>query len=340
MTEKVGGTGVVAVMKNGTGPTLLIRADMDALPMPEENNFEYISKSPGVMHACGHDGHVTMLLGAAKYLSETKNFSGTVYLIFQPAEEGLGGGRVMIEDGLFKRFPMSTVWGLHNWPGLDVGKAAVHFGAVMASSDSFSIKILGQGGHAAIPQLSLDPVPVAANIISGLQTLISRQTDPVKTAVLSVTMIRAGTAFNVIPDNVELHGTCRTLEEKDRERLDNSIKRIAKNIAEGHGLKAEVDYNRAFPATVNTDKEASKAVDVAKDVLGINSVDTKMPPSMASEDFSYMLQECPGAYILLGAGHPGPGKMLHNGKYDFNDDILTIGASYWSRLVEMQLNKS
>ncbi len=335
---KTGIVGVIRGSKPGSG-AIGLRADMDALPMPEENNFKHASQNPGKMHACGHDGHVTMLLGAAKYLSETKNFSGTVYLIFQPAEEGLGGGRVMVEEGLFEKFPMQSVWGMHNWPGLDVGKAAVHFGTVMASSDNISISISGRGSHAAIPHLALDPVPVAASIINGLQHLVSRQTDPLKTAVLSITMLNAGTAFNVIPDVVEMSGTCRTMDEEDRNRLENSIKKVSQNIAKGFGLKARVVYERGFPATVNTIKEAEQSVSVVEDVLGVNSASTKMPPSMVSEDFSYMLQERPGAYILLGAGHPGSGKMLHNSKYDFNDDILPMGASYWSRLVEMQLRK-
>ena len=335
---KTGIVGVIRGSKPGSG-AIGLRADMDALPMPEENNFKHASQNPGKMHACGHDGHVTMLLGAAKYLSETKNFSGTVYLIFQPAEEGLGGGRVMVEEGLFEKFPMQSVWGMHNWPGLDVGKAAVHFGTVMASSDNISISISGRGSHAAIPHLALDPVPVAASIINGLQHLVSRQTDPLKTAVLSITMLNAGTAFNVIPDVVEMSGTCRTMDEEDRNRLENSIKKVSQNIAKGFGLKARVVYERGFPATVNTIKEAEQSVNVVEDVLGVNSASTKMPPSMVSEDFSYMLQERPGAYILLGAGHPGSGKMLHNSKYDFNDDILPMGASYWSRLVEMQLRK-
>ena len=335
---KTGIIGVIRGSKPGSG-AIGLRADMDALPMPEENNFKHASQNPGKMHACGHDGHVTMLLGAAKYLSETKNFSGTVYLIFQPAEEGLGGGRVMVEEGLFEKFPMQSVWGMHNWPGLDVGKAAVHFGTVMASSDNISISISGRGSHAAIPHLALDPVPVAASIINGLQHLVSRQTDPLKTAVLSITMLNAGTAFNVIPDVVEMSGTCRTMDEEDRNRLENSIKKVSQNIAKGFGLKARVVYERGFPATVNTIKEAEQSVNVVEDVLGVNSASTKMPPSMVSEDFSYMLQERPGAYILLGAGHPGSGKMLHNSKYDFNDDILPMGASYWSRLVEMQLRK-
>ena len=334
-------TGIVGVIQ-GSKPekdAIGLRADMDALPMPEENTFPHASSISGKMHACGHDGHVTMLLGAAKYLSESKNFSGTVYLIFQPAEEGLGGGKVMVEEGLFNRFPMRSIWGMHNWPGLDEGKAAVHFGTVMASSDNFSIKIIGQGSHAALPHLSLDPVPVAAAIVSGLQTLVSRQIDPLNASVLSITMIKAGTAFNVISDNVQMHGTCRTISEGDRDHLDASIKKISKAIAGGYGLQAEVDYIRGFPATVNSPNEASQALEVARDVLGMESVETTMPPSMASEDFSYMLQECPGTYILLGAGHPGPGRMLHNTKYDFNDDILPVGASYWSRLVELQLPK-
>ena len=335
---KTGIVGVIHGSKPGSG-AIGLRADMDALPMLEENNFKYISQNKGKMHACGHDGHTTMLLGAAKYLSQTKNFSGTVYLIFQPAEEGLGGGRVMVEEGLFKKFPMRSVWGMHNWPGLDVGKAAIHQGTVMASSDSVFISITGRGSHAAIPHLALDPVPVAASIITGLQNLVSRQTDPLKTVVLSITMLNAGTAFNIIPDKVEMRGTCRTMDEEDRNRLEISIKKVSQNIAEGFGLKAEVEYEKGFPATVNTINEAQQAVGVVKDVLGVDSADTTMPPSMVSEDFSYMLQECPGAYILLGAGHPGSDKMLHNSKYDFNDEILPMGASYWSRLVEMQLPK-
>ena len=338
--KNIAKTGVVGVL-HGSEPgeiAIGLRADMDALEMPEENIFEYKSQNNSNMHACGHDGHMAMLLGAAKYLSENKNFKGTVYFIFQPAEEGLGGGKVMVEEGLFKKFPMQTVWGMHNWPGLDVGKAAVHSGPVMASADGFKITVLGKGGHAAIPQLAKDPVPVAASIISGLQTLVSRNIDPVNSAVVSVTVIKAGTASNVIPDQVSMEGTCRSMHQKDRIKLEQGIKNIAINIAKASGLEAKVDYISGYPATHNTLQEASEASIIAEEVLGINSVEKALPPSMASEDFSYMLKEKPGAYIWLGAGNPGPGKMLHNSQYDFNDDILPLGASYWSRLVETKLS--
>ena len=338
--QNIGKTGVVGVLKGskkGDG-SIGLRADMDALEMPEENNFEHKSKSKDKMHACGHDGHMAMLLGAAKYLSETKNFGGTVYFIFQPAEEGLGGGKVMVEEGLFQEFPMQTVWGMHNWPGLDVGKAAIHFGPVMASADTFKITIIGKGGHAAIPHLTRDPVPVSASIISALQTLVSRNINPVNSAVVSVAMIRAGTASNVIPDEVEMLGTCRTLHQKDREKLENGIKNISKSIAQASGLDAEIDYFQGYPSTENTIKEANEACEIVEDVMGVNAIEKNIPPSMASEDFSYMLKEKPGAYIWLGAGNPGEGKMLHNSCYDFNDEILPIGASYWSRLVEIKLS--
>ena len=338
--QNVAKTGIIGVLHGSefSEKAIGLRADMDALQMPEENNFNHRSKTKGKMHACGHDGHVSMLLGAAKYLSETKRFKGTVYFIFQPAEEGLGGGQVMVEEGLFDNCPMQTVWGMHNWPGLDVGKAAVHFGAVMAAADSFRITVLGKGGHAAIPQLSNDPVPVAASIISGLQTLVSRNTDPTNAAVVSVTMLKAGTASNVIPDEVEMQGTCRTMEPEDRKRLEKGIKKISKSVAEASGLKVKIEYVLGYPATHNTYQEALDASKVVEDVMGVNSVEKKLSPSMASEDFSYMLREKPGAYIWLGAGNPGPGKMLHNSKYDFNDDILHLGASYWSRLVETKLS--
>ncbi len=340
--KNIAKTGIVAEIEGVEkgNKSIGLRADMDALPMTEENNFDHKSKVIGKMHACGHDGHIAMLLGAAKYLSSTRNFSGKVYLIFQPAEEGLGGGKVMIEEGLFEKFPVDSVWGMHNWPGIEPGQAAVNNNIVMASSDSFFIEIVGKGGHAAAPQHSLDPIPIASLIVSGLQSIVSRNIDPLESSVLSVTKINAGSAFNVIPNKVEICGTCRTFKEKNRIKLEKMMKSIVINIAQAYGAKAKMKYKKIFPVTVNTEMESEKAIKSLQDVLGVSSVMKNIPPSMGSEDFAFMLEQRPGAYILLGSGGASKGKMLHTTKYDFNDEILTLGASYWSKLVENELQRN
>ena len=328
-------TGVVGVLKGATGGGAIgLRADMDALPIQEQNGFDHSSRHDGVMHACGHDGHTAMLLGAAKYLAETKNFSGTVYFIFQPAEEGLGGARDMVEEGLFEKFPVDGVYGLHNWPGLDVGEFAVRVGPMMAACDEFEINVIGEGAHGAMPHLGIDPVTCAAEIVSALQTIASRIKDPLDSAVVSVTKIHGGDAFNVIPERVELAGTTRSFKEEVRTEIEASIRRIAEGIASAHRCRVEINYMRQFPATVNNAAETGLAAEAASQVAGEAKVHHDLPPCMGSEDFSYMLQSRPGSYIWMGnAGQPG-GCFLHNPNYDFNDEALGWGASYWATLVE------
>lgn len=342
------GTGVVGTLRGQGGSTRAIglRADMDALPMPEANAFAHASTNPGAMHACGHDGHTTMLLGAARYLAETRNFDGVVHFIFQPAEEGRGGGRRMIEDGLFEHFDCEQVYGLHNWPDLPANRIAVHPGPVMAAADQFTITVEGHGGHAAIPHRSVDPVLVAAHIVTAVQSLVSRGTDPADSAVVSVTWVQAGTTYNVIPDEAKLHGTVRTFTEATRNRIREQLGRLAENIAAGFGATAVLDYRPGYPATVNTEAEARLAAGIAAKVVGEANVTWAPNPSMAAEDFGYLLRERPGAYVWLGHGaqgndgHGGPACRLHNPHYDFNDDILTTGASYWATLVETILPRS
>ena len=332
-------TGVVGILKGKTdgGRSIGLRADMDGLPMPETNNFEYKSKTDGRMHACGHDGHMTMLLGAARYLAETRNFDGTVYFIFQPAEEGGAGAAKMIDEGLFVDHQIETVWGMHNWPGLPAGEIAVSEGASMASADHFEMTVTGRGGHAAMPHQAIDPVLAAAHIVQALQMLVSRQTNPQDSSVLSITTIHGGSAFNVIPDEVILGGTVRAFRVGTRARLEQSLRDVSRLTAEAHGCSVALDWRKGYPPTVNHQAEAIRAADVARAVVGADRVHMNPEPSMGAEDFAFMLEAKPGAYIWLGAGEAEAGRMLHNTGYDFNDEILPTGTSYWAALVESEL---
>ena len=335
-------TGVVGVLhgKHDNGRMIGLRADMDALPIQEMNDFDYASDHQGKMHACGHDGHTAMLLGAARYLAETRNFDGRIAFIFQPAEESGGGGaQVMIDEGLFEQFPVESVYGLHNRPGLPAGEIALHAGPVLAASDVVKITVTGRGGHAALPHDALDPVPIAAQIIGALQTISSRRIDPLDSVVVSITCVHAGTAQNVIPNDVHLTGSIRTLVPATRDQVETSIRDIAEGIARAHGASAKVTYQRGYPPTINSAAEAAICATVAADIVGEENIHLDLPPLMASEDFSYMLQEKPGCFIFLGngaSGHPG-GCMVHNASYDFNDDVAVFGASYWARLAETLL---
>jgi hippurate hydrolase len=335
-------TGVVGVIKgkqSSSGRAIGLRADMDCLPMHETGEVPHKSKVPGRMHACGHDGHTTMLLGAARYLAQTRNFDGTVNLIFQPAEEGGGGGRVMVEEGLFKKFPVDAVYALHNWPGLPVGKMAVRPGPMMAATDEIKIKVRGRGGHAALPHLAADPVVATAHIITALQTIASRNANPIDALVVSVCSMQTSQvgAFNVIPGHVELVGTVRSFSAEMRELAEKRIKEIATSVAQGLGASAEVEYRRGYPATVNTEKEAVFAAQVGEKVFGKGNVVTDGEPTMGGEDFSYMLQARPGAYVFLGQGGQQGGCFLHNPGYDFNDEVIPLGAGYLAALVEESL---
>ena len=337
-----GGTGIVGVIhgqhKGTSNKSIGIRADMDALPMSEKTNLIYSSKNEGKMHACGHDGHSTMLLGAAKYLAETRNFCGTVYCIFQPAEEGgNAGAKAMINDGLFTKFHIDSVWGIHNWPGVPVGQAVIHKGFAMAGGDIIILTIEGKGGHAAQPQFSNDPIVSAGLTITALQTAISRQLNPFDQAVLSLTKINGGSAFNVIPDNVSIGGTLRSTNKKTRDEMLTKIKKIASNACDINNCKVNLEIRPGYPSTINDIKSAEFASKVFEDTFGIGSLDKIEKPTMTSEDFSYMLQEKPGAYIWLGAGENS--EKLHSVYYDFNDELLPIGATYWSNLAETILTK-
>ncbi|MGV3491003.1 MAG: M20 aminoacylase family protein [Devosia sp.] len=328
----IGRTGVVAVIKGrGPGKTIGLRADMDALPITEKTGKPYESATPGKMHACGHDGHTAMLLGAAKYLAETRNFDGTAVLIFQPAEEGGAGARAMLEDGLVQRFGIEEVYGMHNMPGLPSGSFGMRAGGIMAASDSFEIVIEGEGGHAAFPHNTVDPVLIAAHMITALQSIVSREIDPMKSAVLSVTMMQAGEAFNIIPQKVKITGTVRTLDEGIRDYMEERLRGVAVGIATTFGGKAEVNYRRGYPVTVNSPDQTDYAAQIAAQVAGEDRVDAEADAKMGGEDFSYMLQARPGAYIFLGNG---PSSELHSDTYDFNDEIIPVGVSYWVKLVE------
>jgi hippurate hydrolase len=335
-------TGVVGVIRGtgGSNRAIGLRADMDALPIFEKTNLPYGSRTEGKMHACGHDGHTTMLLGAARYLADHRNFDGTVYLIFQPAEEGRGGGKVMIEDGLFERFNCETVYGLHNMPGLPLGSISMRPGPCMAAADEFKILIKGKGGHGAMPNVSRDPVVIGSHIVTALQSIASRRVDPIKEAVVSVTQFHAGDAFNVIPEDAELSGTCRTFLPDVRDLVETELKRIATNVALAFDAEAEVTYMRNYPPTINTADETEIAAAAARQVA--SDVSTTGEPKMGAEDFSYMLEERPGCYIWLGNGMPGEkgGANVHTPQYDFNDDAIPYGVGYWASLVETVLPKA
>jgi amidohydrolase len=344
----MGTTGVVGIVKAGTSNKAIgLRADMDALPMQEFNTFAHTSKHAGKMHACGHDGHTAMLLAAAQHFAKNRNFDGTVYLIFQPAEEGGGGAREMIKDGMFEKFPMEAVFGMHNWPGTQIGKFAVSPGPVMASSNEFKITIHGKGGHAALPHSATDPIPVAAAMVQAFQTIISRNKKPIDPGVISVTMIHAGEATNVIPDSCELQGTVRTFTLEVLDMIEQRMKEIAEGISASYGCTCDFEFVRNYPPTINHPKEAEFARSVMTKIVGADNV-LAQEAVMGAEDFAYMLQAKPGCYVFIAngdgshreMGHGAGPCMLHNPSYDFNDDLIPLGATYWVRLTEEWLAKA
>ncbi len=344
----LGRTGVVGIIKNGTSNRAVgLRADMDALPVQEMNSFEHKSRHEGKMHACGHDGHTAMLLAAGKHLAQQRNFDGTVYLIFQPAEEGGGGGREMVQDGLFTQFPMEAVFGMHNWPGLPVGSFALSPGPVMASSNEFRILLRGKGAHAAMPHNGLDPVTTACQLVQAFQTIISRNKKPIDAGVISVTMIHAGEASNVIPDSCELRGTVRTFTLDVLDLIERRMRELTQHLCAAFGLSNEFEFKRNYPPVINTEHEVGFARKVMAELVGESQV-LKQEPTMGAEDFSFMLQEKPGAYCFIGngdgahrtLGHGEGPCMLHNPSYDFNDDLIPLGASYWVQLAESWLART
>ena len=330
-------TGIVATLRNGEGPSIGLRADIDALPIQELNDFEHISQNPGLMHACGHDGHTAILLGAARHLSENRHFRGTVHFIFQPAEENVGGGEMMVKEGLFERFPMQAVYALHNWPGLPVGEVAVSQGPMMASQDNFYITLTGKGCHAAMPELGADPVVAGAQLILSLQSLISRRLSPLEQTVISQTQLQAGEAINVIPETLHMSGTLRCLSRATRETCWRLIEEYVNAVPQPYGVKGEVRWEFGYPVTQNHPAQAVILRDAAENTPGITQVHFNNAPSMAAEDFAYLLEACPGAYFWLGADGATPSASLHSPRYDFNDDIIPLGISVLTTLVEREL---
>ncbi len=334
----IGRTGVVGVIKGrkpaGSRKAIGMRADMDALPIEEATGLPYKSTVPGKMHACGHDGHTAMLLGAAKYLAETRNFGGNAVVIFQPAEEGGAGGKAMVDDGLMTRFGIEEVYGMHNYPGIPLGEFAIRPGALMAAADHFIIEIEGKGGHAARPHFSVDTVLVGAEIVSRLQSVVARNVDPIHSAVISVCLFQAGTTDNVIPQTALLRGTARSLVPEIQDLLETRIQEVVEGTAKLHGAKAVLKYKRSYPVTCNHPDQTEFAASVAKEVVGDSKVDTNVNPVMGAEDFSFMLNARPGAFIFVGNGDSAG---LHHPAYDFNDGIIPVGSSYWVRLAEKAL---
>ena len=342
VTKGVGKTGVVGYLEGSRpGPTILLRFDMDALPITEDTGAEYASQTEGTMHACGHDGHTAMLLAAAKHLSRHRNFDGTVYLVFQPAEEGGGGAREMIKDGLFEKFPMEAIFGAHNWPGMKVGTIGVNPGAMLASSNEFRIVVRGKGSHAALPHLGIDPVPVACQLVMAFQTIVTRNRKPIDPGVLSVTMIHAGEATNVVPDFAELRGTVRTFSIEVLDLIEQRMKQVAENLCAAFGADCEFSFTRNYPPTVNHPAETEFVRRVLSGVVGAENV-VAFEPTMGAEDFSFFLQAKPGCYFAIGngdgshreGGHGLGPCMLHNPSYDFNDELIPLGATAWVRIAE------
>jgi hippurate hydrolase len=335
VAEGIGRTGVVGVIRGretGSGRVIGMRADMDALPIIEATGLPHASKVEGKMHACGHDGHTAMLLGAAKYLSETRNFDGTAVVIFQPAEEGGAGGREMVEDGMMDRFGIQQVFGMHNFPGIPVGQFAIRPGSIMAATDEFTIDLTGKGGHAAKPHDCIDTTLVAAQLMQALQSVVARNVDPAESAVLSVTSLHTGgDAFNVIPQTVHMKGTIRTLKPEIRDLAEQRLRLMVKNITAAFGATAALDFQRGYPVTVNSEAETAFAAGVAETVAGEGRVDRDLAPLLGGEDFSYMLEARPGAFIFVGNGDTA---MVHHPEYDFNDEAIPYGVSYWARLAE------
>jgi hippurate hydrolase len=341
----IGRTGVVGIIKGKGGAgsaagassrTIGLRADMDALPLTELTEKPWASKTPGKMHACGHDGHTSMLLGAAKYLAETRNFEGTVALIFQPAEEGGAGALAMIEDGMMERFGIDEVYGMHNMPGIPVGQFAIRKGGIMAAPDRFTITIKGRGGHAAQPHKTIDPIFIGSQLVGSLQAIAARNADPVQSVVISVTRFDAGTTHNIIPDNAIIMGTVRTLNEDTRDLAENRIRQIVEGLASAHGAGWSIDYERKCPVTSNHDSETDHAIGVASSIVGTANVDANVEPTMAGEDFAFMLKRRPGAFIFIGNGDTA---ALHNPNYDFDDEAIAYGISYWVKLTEQRLSE-